>query len=68
VTLTWPDPTVYTNYSAKVKTIQQAVVSATANVIPLVGGAAGTGILAATPGKWAEVASDATNLVIVTAN
>jgi hypothetical protein len=44
------------------------VVSASANVVPLVGGAAGTAILAATAGKYATLVSDGTNWVIMQAN
>src|SRR6185369_1316215 len=53
----------------KLRTIAaQTVVSATSNVIPLAGGAAGTAILAATAGKWAELRSDGTNWQIMAAN
>lgn len=45
-----------------------AVNSATSNVVPLAGGAAGTAILAAGPGKWATLQSDGTNWVIIAAN
>lgn len=34
------------------------VISATSNVVPCAGGAAGTAILAATAGKWADLESD----------
>ncbi len=52
-----------------IKTIAaQTVVSASSNVVPLVGGAAGTAILAATAGKWATLVSDGTNWVIMAAN
>jgi len=44
------------------------VVSASANVVPLAGGAAGAAILAATPGAWATLVSDGTNWVIMQAN
>ena len=44
------------------------VVSASANVVPLAGGAAGTAILAATPGAWATLVSDGTNWIIMQAN
>ncbi len=36
----------------------QAVVSASADVVPVAGGAAGSAILAATAGKWAVLQSD----------
>ncbi len=52
-----------------IKTIQaQTVVSATSNVVPLVGGGAGTAILAATAGKWAQLVSDGTNWIIMAGN
>jgi hypothetical protein len=52
-----------------IKTIQaQAVNSASSNVVPLAGGAAGTAILTGTAGKYAEFVSDGTNWVIMSAN
>ncbi len=52
-----------------IKTIAaQAVVSASSNVVPLVGGAAGTAILAATAGKYATLVSDGANWVTMAAN
>jgi hypothetical protein len=52
-----------------IKTIAaQTVVSATSNVVPLIGGAAGTAILAATAGKWAALQSDGTNWIIMAGN
>lgn len=69
VTLTLPDPAVYTNRELWVRTIQaQTVVSAGSNVVPLIGGAAGTAILAATAGKWAKLVSDATSWQIMAGN
>jgi hypothetical protein len=51
------------------KTTQaQTVDSASSNVVPLAGGAAGTAILTATAGKYAELVSDGTNWVIMSAN
>lgn len=44
------------------------VVSASSNVVPLAGGAAGTALLAATAGKWATLVSNGTNWVIMQAN
>ncbi len=44
------------------------VVSASSNVVPQAGGAAGTAILAATAGKWAVLKSDGTNWQIMTSN
>lgn len=40
------------------------VVSASANVIPITGGAAGTAILPATAGAWARLVSNGTNWVV----
>ncbi|HXI41274.1 MAG TPA: hypothetical protein VNH83_14930 [Bryobacteraceae bacterium] len=52
-----------------VKTIaNQTVVSASSNVVPLAGGAAGTAILSGTAGKWASLQSDGTNWVITAGN
>jgi hypothetical protein len=51
-----------------VRTIQaQTVVSASSDVVPVAGGAAGTAILAATAGKWALLQSDGTNWQIMMA-
>lgn len=59
----------FPGYIIKLKTIQaQTVVSATSNVVPLAGGAAGTAILAATAGKWATLQSDGSNWVIMESN
>lgn len=49
-------------------TAAAAVVSASANVVPLAGGAAGTAILAATAGKWAMLQSDGTAWQTMMAN
>lgn len=43
----------------------QQLNSASANVVPLGGGAAGTAILSANAGRWATLVSDGTNWVIV---
>ena len=45
-----------------------AVVSASSNVSPLTATAAGTAILAATVGKWAQLQSDGSNWVVMMAN
>lgn len=45
-----------------------AVISASSNVVPIAGGAAGTAILAATAGKYAILQSNGTNWVIIAAN
>ena len=44
------------------------VVSASSNVVPAAGGAAGTAILAATAGKWATLQGDGTNWQIQASN
>jgi hypothetical protein len=43
----------------------QTLVSASSNVVPLIGGAAGTAILPGLIGAWATVVSDGTNWVIM---
>lgn len=43
----------------------QTVVSASSNVVPIAGGAAGTAILPATAGAWATLLSDGTNWLVV---
>lgn len=45
----------------------QTLVSASANVVPRAGGAAGTAILANVAGNWATLVSDGTNWVIMQA-
>lgn len=45
-----------------------AINSASSNVVPQAGGAAGTGILAATAGKWAALQSDGTSWQIMMSN
>jgi hypothetical protein len=39
--------------------------SASSNVVPLAGGAAGTAILSATAGAWATLVSDGTNWIVM---
>jgi len=41
---------------------------AAVTLVALVGGAAGTAILAATAGKWADLQSDGTNWIIMASN
>lgn len=54
VTLTLPDAAIFPGMFVYVRTIlAQAVVSASSNIVPLIGGAAGTAIVAATAGKEA---------------
>lgn len=67
-TVTLPTASSYTGREIMIKTIQaQTVVSASSNVVPLAGGAAGTAILAATAGSWATLVSDGTNWIIMQA-
>jgi hypothetical protein len=69
VTLTLPAASSFPGREITVRTIQnQSVVSASANVVPAIGGAAGTAILGATAGKWAVLVSDGTNWQIQMAN
>lgn len=68
-TVTLPSAVSWAGREIMIKTIQaQAVVSASANVTPLAGGAVGTAILAATVGKWATLVSDGSNWIIMQGN
>jgi len=68
-TVTLSSASAHTGRSVLIKTIQaQTVVSASSNVVPLVGGAAGTAILAAIAGRWAQLVSDGTNWIIMSSN
>jgi hypothetical protein len=42
-----------------------AINSASSNVVPRAGGAAGTAIVSGTAGNWAELVSDGSNWVIM---
>jgi hypothetical protein len=67
-TVTLPAASSWTGREVMIKTITaNTVVSAGSNVVPLAGGAAGTGILTATAGKWATLVSDGSNWVIMAA-
>ena len=69
ITVTLPTPGSYTGRRLRLKTIAAfTVISASGNVVPMAGGAAGTAILAATAGKWADIESDGTNWIIMAAN
>lgn len=46
----------------------QTIVSASSNVVPLAGGAAGTALLTSGAGKWANLQSDGTNWVVMAGN
>lgn len=68
ITMTLPAAAGSTGRKLRFATRQaQTVVSASSNVVPITGGAAGTAILAATVGKWADLESDGVSW-IVTAN
>lgn len=51
-----------------VTTGANAIISNAANVVPIVGGAAGTAILAAVAGRWARIKCNGTNWNIIAAN
>jgi hypothetical protein len=69
ITLTLPAAASYVGRSLRIKTIAAfTVVSASSNVVPLASATAGTAILAATAGKYAELVSDGTNWTIMQAN
>jgi len=69
ITVTLPAASSWVGRNVRVKTVAAyTVISASSNVVPLAGGAAGTAILAATAGKWAEMVSDGTNWVIMAGN
>lgn len=64
MTITLPTASLYPNRKLYVKTIQNfSVNSASSNVVPLAGGAAGTGVLTGTAGAWCELMSNGTNWV-----
>lgn len=69
VTVTLPAAASFAGRELLLRTITaNTVVSASSNVVPAAGGAAGTAILAATAGKWALLQSDGTNWQIMTSN
>lgn len=69
ITLTLESAAAVPGRQLPVRTIQaQTVVSASSNVVPLIGGAAGTAILAATAGKWAVLQSDGAAWQIMAGN
>jgi hypothetical protein len=64
--VTLPAASGYTGRVVVMKTIQaQAINSASSNVVPRAGGAAGTAIVSGTAGNWAELVSDGSNWVIM---
>jgi hypothetical protein len=69
ITVTLPTASTNAGRQINLKTIAAfTVVSASSNVVPLAGGAAGTAILAATAGRYAKLISDGTNWIIMEAN
>jgi hypothetical protein len=65
-TVTLPAASSFSGREILINNIQaQTVVSASSNVVPRAGGAAGTAILAATAGAWALLVSDGTNWKIM---
>lgn len=66
--LTLPSPASFSGRELTVQNYQdQAVISASSNVVPRAGGAAGTGILDPVAGNWATLVSDGTSWVIMQA-
>lgn len=66
---TLPSASAYVGRILNIKTeFAGTITSASSNVVPLVGGAAGTAILAATAGKWAMLQSDGVAWIIIAAN
>ena len=69
VTATLPAASAYPGRKIRIKTrAAYTVVSASSNVKPLDTDTAGTAILAATAGKWAELVSDGSNWIIMAGN
>lgn len=69
ITATLPSAASFIGRVVVIKTIAAyTVVSASSNVVPINSATAGTAILAATAGKWAELVSDGTNWVAMAGN
>jgi hypothetical protein len=69
VVLTLPAASSYSGKEIMIKNIaNQLVQSASSNVVPLAGGAAGTAMITNTAGKWCLIQSDGTNWQIMAAN
>jgi hypothetical protein len=65
-TVTLPAASNWGGRSVTFKNLQlQTLVSASSNVVPLIGGAAGTAILPGLIGAWATLVSDGTNWVVM---
>lgn len=66
--VTLPAASGYSGRQVTLKTVVGfAVISAASDVVPLAGGAAGTGIVAAVAGSWATIVSDGTDWIIMAA-
>lgn len=69
ITVTLPGASSWVGRKVRIKTrAAYTVVSASSNVKPLDTDTAGTAILAATAGKWAELVSDGSNWIIMSGN
>lgn len=68
LTMTLPVAGSYPGRVIKIKTTGNAVTSASSNVVPLAGGAAGSAVLAGSAGKWAELVSDGANWQTMSGN
>lgn len=69
ITVTLPAASSWVGRKVRIKTVAAyTVVSASSNVVPLDADTAGTAILAATAGRWAELVSDGTNWVAMAGN
>lgn len=69
ITVTLPSASSWVGRRVRIKTrAAYTVISASSNVKPLDTDTAGTAILAATAGKWAELVSDGSNWVIMAGN
>jgi hypothetical protein len=67
-TVTLPAASSWGGRAVTFKNLQlQTLVSASSNVVPLIGGAAGTAILPGLVGAWATLVSDGTNWVVMAA-
>lgn len=66
ITVTLPAAASWVGRVIYIKTIAaQTVVSASSNVVPINSATAGTAILAATAGTWAQLVSNGTNWVVM---
>jgi Major tropism determinant N-terminal domain len=66
ITVTLPSASTYGGLAIEIKTIaNQAVVSASSNVVPINGSVPGTAILDPTANRWVSLISDGTNWVIM---